>query len=188
MGRSGHHHSSHHHSHSRHYGSNETLPGGCYVAMIVLVLFLMFVSKTLEYNKISGHERLHTDVTITDYLYDEAEYFDDSREDEIIAGMRYFFVKTGVQPVIYTTYDYVSEESVTKKYYKMFDDGSHLLIALPINLFGNSDQYYYIGDDAERIISEYTVDAILDRVDNTFLSRNTAWRRAFEAVADMIVD
>lgn len=187
MGRSGHHSSrSYHHHH--HYGSTRaSLPLGFYIAVLVIVIIIMIALESNETNKIKGKEKLDTEISLSEYLYDEADYFADSKEQELIGGLEYFYETTGVQPVVYTTTDYVTEGYVTKLYYKMLTDESHIMIALPIDFFGNNDQYYYIGDDAETIITEVTMNEIFDRIDSSWSSKETAWNKSFREVAELIV-
>ncbi|MDO4283050.1 MAG: TPM domain-containing protein [Clostridia bacterium] len=187
MGRSGHHSSrcSNHHYHR--HGRGGELPLGFYIVLLVICLVIFISSEVSKTNQIKGKEKLNTDITIGSYLYDEANYFSDSKESELKDGLKYFYDVTGVQLVVYTTGDYVTEGYATKLYYELFTDESHIIVALPIKYGKNSDQYYYIGDDAETIITEVAMDELFDKIDSSWGAKEDAWKKSLYNVADLIV-
>ena len=146
------------------------------------------VSGTAENDKIRNGERLLEGYTITEYLYDDADYFEDSNEHLVIEGLQYFYQTTGAQMVIVTQEEKITDKLTEEKYYDMFDDEAHVLLVLPVTgLFGgNSVQYYYMGDDALKVIDETGVNRLLENIENSWSSREERWKEEIIDIADLI--
>lgn len=188
MGRSG----THRRSRTRHYrsygGSSSSLPLWVYVLLIFIFIFINIQSDNARRDKIKDKDTLQVSIEIMDYLYDDADYFKDDSEKELIKGLTYFYEKTGVQPVIYTKKGSSAESEAKELYLELFNDEAHLLIVVPVDMFGgNSTRYYYMGDDTETIVTEDIVNYLLDYVDASWSSKTTAWSNAFRETADLML-
>lgn len=183
MGRGGHHHNSHHHYRS---GGTSDLPLGAYIIILVIALIIGIFITAYKNDKISNKEPIQEEIVITEYLYDNVEYFSSAPED-VISGLKYFYEKTGVQIVIYTTNGKVTDEYTKNLYYELFDDEGHVLIVLPIKLFGNDTQYYYIGDNSELIISDTTMNYLFEKINKSWSNKCTAWNESLIKTADLMI-
>lgn len=187
MGRGGHHFSGRHHY--RHHGSSSDMPISVLVTLLIVTLSLYWIFSAIENDNIRGGEKISGNYTLTKYLYDDADYFENSNEKLIIEGLKYFYKTTGAQMVIVTQNSSINDRLTKDMYYKMFDDESHILIVLPVTkLFGsNSVQYYYIGDKALKVIDETGMNRMFENIDNSWWPKEAAWQEAIIDIADLIV-
>ena len=189
MGRGGHHFSGGHYRH-HHRSSDEGLPLSVTIPMLLIISFVLFLMDTAERDNIRNGEKLvlMEAYAITDYLYDNADYFDDSRESLIIEGLHHFHETTGVQMVIVTQNEKVTDKITEEKYYEMFDDEAHILLILPVTSFlgSNNVQYYYIGDEALKAIDETGINRLLENIENSWSSREERWKQGIIDIADLI--
>lgn len=194
MGRGGHHHSHHHHHHHHHhyggyYGGGEAAPLWVYIVILVaLITFYMMVC-TARDNDIRSGDRINTQYELTEYMYDNANYFGEGKE-KVISSLEYFYEQTGAQMVIVTQQEYIDDAGTEKMYYDMFDDESHVLIVLPMDgMFDeNETQYYYMGDDALRVIDETGMNYMLECIDDAYEGRCNAWSREIRDITNMIME
>ena len=187
MGRGGHHFSGGHYHH-HHSGSGESLPLSVTIPILLIFLFVAFLMDVAENDKIRNGEKLMEGYTITEYLYDNADYFHDSYEHLVVEGLQHFYETTGAQMVIVTQEERTTDELTEEKYYEMFNDESHVLLVLPITGFlgGNSVQYYYMGDEALRVIDETGINRLLENIENSWSSREKGWKEEIIDIADLI--
>ena len=189
MGRGGHHVSHHHHYHHHRGGGTSDLPLWMDLIIIFVVFAILFGSESCITDEIKGKEKISDEIVLTDYLYDKADYFEDSEEGLVIEGLKYFYNKTGVQMVIVTQNERITDALTEKMYQKMFKDESHILIVLPITgIFGgNSVQYYWIGTNALKVVDETGMNRLFENIDNSWSSRESAWKSKVISLADLIV-
>mgnify|MGYP003304704322 CR=1 FL=1 len=186
MGRGGHHYSGGHYH--RYRGSD----GGNLKATMIGLLIgfgVLFIINTVENDNIRNGEKISGDYILTEYLYDEADYFDDRYEHLVIEGLQYFYQTTGAQMVIVTQDERITDKLTEEKYYEMFDDGAHILIVLPMTpLLGtNNVQYYYMGDEALKVIDETRMNRMLENIDYSLSSREEKWKEEIIDIANLIV-
>lgn len=188
MGRGGHHFSGG--RIYRSYGSSGgDLPLGFYIVMLLVTLGLVFIVNTSNSDHIRSGDRISVEYVLSDYLYDEADYFDDNKEHLVVEGLEYFYQATGAQMVIVTQSESTSDKLTEEKYHYMFDDEAHVLIVLPITgLFGgNNVQYYYMGDEALKVIDETGMNRMLENIDGSWSSLEEKWKQEIIDIADMIL-
>lgn len=190
MGRGGHH-RSFHRSHYRRYGSsyNDT-PLWVYLVILGVVLTIGFFITTANNDKIRSGDKINVECELVDYMQDNAGYFSEEDEAKIIESLKYFYQKTGAQMVIVTQKENINDSGTEKLYYEMFDDEAHVLIVLPMDgLFGtNYTQYYYMGDEALKVIDETGMNRMLDKIDNSLSSKGTSWSNQIKNIADLIME
>ena len=188
MGKGGHHFSSGHYH--RHGGrSDGEVPIGVSIVILIVCIAIIFLNETAAKNDIRNGEKISDKYLLTEYLYDEADYFDDSEEYLVIEGLKYFYQTTGAQMVIVTQDGQTTDKLTELKYYEMFDDEAHVLIVLPIKSRsgGNIVQYYYIGDEALKVINETGIYRMLEKIGNNWSSREKSWKEEIIDIANLIV-
>ena len=188
MGRGGHHYSGGHY-HRYRGGSGGDIPLGVSIGTIIVILVIVFLMNTAQSDKIRNGEKISEDYILTEYLYDEADYFEDTQEHLVIEGLQYFYQTTGAQMVIVTQDERITDKLTEEKYYDMFDDEAHVLIVLPMTgLFGtNNVQYYYMGDEALKVIDETGMNRMLENIENSWSSREATWKEEIIDIANLIV-
>ena len=189
MGRGGHHYSGRHYHRYRGSSSGGDMPLGVSIVMLLVCFGLMFIITTAQSDKIRNGEKISEDYVLTEYLYDNADYFEDTQEHLIIEGLQYFYQTTGAQMVIVTQDERITDKLTEEKYYDMFDDEAHVLIVLPMTgLFGtNNVQYYYMGDEALKVIDETGMNRMLENIENSWSSREETWKEEIIDIANLIV-
>lgn len=188
MGRGGHHFSGGHY-HRYRGGSGGDMLLGLSIVILLVCFGIIFLITTAQSDDIRNGEKISGDYTLTEYLYDEANYFDDNEEYLVIEGLQYFYQTTGAQMVIVTQDERITDKLTEEKYYDMFDDEAHVLIVLPMTgLFGtNSVQYYYMGDEALKVIDETGMNRMLEKIENSWYSREKTWKEEIIDIANLIV-
>lgn len=183
MAHGGHHSSSH--SHYHHHGSRSG--GGEFTwieGVIFIVCIIIFISSARSrQNTISNKQPLDGKYeTYTPYLIDKNGYF--SNPNELIAGLQYFHEHTNIQIVVMSSNESWSDSKVTEQYYHMFNDEAHVLIVVPVSWF-SSTEYYAIGDLANTVFNDTTMDVLLDNIDG---SRNgTIWNKYLKRIVDTMM-
>ena len=186
MGRGGHHYSGRHYH--RHSGSSSANIGATIIGLLI-GLVIVFLINTAQNDKIRNGEKISEDYILTEYLYDEADYFEDTQEHLVIEGLQYFYQTTGAQMVIVTQNERTTDKLTEEKYYEMFDDEAHVLIVLPMTpLFHtNNVQYYYMGDEALKVIDETGINRMLENIDYSLSSIEKKWKQEIIDIANLIV-
>lgn len=186
MGRGGHHYSGIHYH--RHSGSSSGNIGATIIGLLI-GLVILFLINTAQNDKIRNGEKISGDYILTEYLYDEADYFEDREEHLVVEGLQYFYQTTGAQMVIVTQKESTTDRLTEEKYYEMFDDEAHVLIVLPMTpLFGtNNVQYYYMGDEALKVIDETGINQMLEDIEYSWSSREETWKEEIINIANLIV-
>lgn len=189
MGRGGHHRSFHRSHYHRHYGSGGDAPLWVYFVSLGIIVVIMFFITTATNDDIRSGDKINVQATLTEYMYDNADYFTDEDEKLIIESLKYFYEKTGAQMVIVTQDENINDSGTEKKYYEMFKEEAHVLIVLPMDgLFGgNYTQYYYMGDDALKVIDETGMNQMLEQIENGWESRGSNWSKAIKEITDLIM-
>ena len=190
MGRGGHHRSYHRSYHRRYGSSGSSLPLWADFTILGVVLVFLFFSTVSTNDKIRSGDRINVECEVVEYLQDNADYFNDEAEKQIVESLKYFYEKTGSQMVIVTQKENINDSGTEKMYYEMFDDEAHVLLVLPMDgLFGgNYTQYYYMGDDALKVIDETGMNHMLEKTENGLQSRGTVWSNAIKNIANLIME
>ena len=190
MGRGGHHRSFHRSYYRRYHSSGGSdTPLWVYLVALATILGLGFLITAGTNHAIREGDRINVQATLTEYMYDNADYFTDEDEKQIIDSLKYFYEKTGAQMVIVTQDENINDSGTEKKYYEMFKEEAHVLIVLPMDgLFGgNYTQYYYMGDDALKVIDETGMNQMLEQIENGWGSRGSNWSKAIKDITDLIM-
>ena len=114
---------------------------------------------------------------LTDYYKDELGYLSEKCEE----GLKYFYQKTNVQPVVLTmdiskVSDYDDHEELNQLYGEMFEDEAHFLFIIFGNQEGTVDwEYSYIaGSDAVSVMDDDAVDTLFQYVDDYYYDSNAS--------------
>ena len=213
--------SSHHSGGSHYYGGGSGGSGCSAVGSVFFILFfgfmflVMFASmkgqNIFDYFKMtrSSVQREMLDESKCDpidewYQDDWGDWIDEPGEEgELIAGLQYFYNKTGVQPYLWITGeeggDYKSEGSLEElsesKYKELFgEDEGHVIIIF--REYPNESSNYICtvtpGYDAETVVmDEEAREILLDHIDyyytSTDLNEGEFFAKAFTKSADKIM-
>ncbi|MCR4689037.1 MAG: TPM domain-containing protein [Saccharofermentans sp.] len=212
------HSSSYRHSGKRYYGSSSgggsgcSLPG-CSVPMIIIfgVIFVLYGALRQGATGIERSTILREPLPASqceeyDSWYQDnwGDWIDESGEEaDLVAGLEYFYDKTGVQPYLYIMgeegEDYMSEGSIEEfaevTYKEMFgEDEGHLLVVF--REYPNASSNYIVtatpGYDAESaVMDEQAREILLDYIDyyytDTDLNEGEFFSKAFENAASRIM-
>lgn len=77
MGRGGYHHYYKGHYHRYKVGRGGDIPLGVLIVAILVLLVISYLINTAQSDDIRNGETISEDYVITEYLYDEADYFED---------------------------------------------------------------------------------------------------------------
>lgn len=160
----------------------------CLILPIIMLLSIIsFIN--IRTNQVKGKDKISDEIILTDYLYDNADYFDDTRQDIVIKGLEYFYTKTGVQMIIVTQKEKTTELLTKKMYDKMLNDQTHILIVLPITgIFGgNNEQYYWIGENALKVVSDKTMNRLFETIDDSWGTTESKWYSKLISLTDLIL-
>ncbi|MGI6679393.1 MAG: hypothetical protein ACOX2Q_10195 [Dehalobacterium sp.] len=195
--------------------SNSGMPGcGCLTILIILlaifllVFILSFVSGlfyntgqsgTLEVTKSTvAREPLSPgSVNETDYYTDELGWI--KNETQLLAGLKNFYQKTGVQPYLFITdkvggshYPSAAELDTFARtlYDQLFTDEAHLLFVF-FEYDNNYMDHYVLGTQAKTVIDREAADILLDYVDRYYyeegLTDEEFFSKSFSDAADRIM-
>ncbi len=187
-----HHSSSHYHRSYHYYGDRGTSDIWASIIVIAILLLICLGISSIEESsrkeRISGRDPLaDTSYEVTEYLYDAEGYF--SEPEALENGLKYFHKRTGVQLVVTTINQNFSDEKALVMYNQLFDDESHVLLIIPTTYQQSVKepiQFYAIGDDANSVVSDDTIDYLLDKISNS--SSGASWQYHLEEIANIIVN
>jgi len=117
-------------------------------------------------------------VTETAYYTDELGWI--GNETKLVAGMKNFYKKTGVQPHLYITdniygvtspNDAMAEEFATELYDSLFSDEAHLLLIF-LEYNNNYHTWYMAGRQAKTVIDLEAANILLDYIDRYYYDSN----------------
>lgn len=190
MGRGGHHRSYHRSYHRRYGRSSSGTPLWLDLVLLGVVLVISFFMTVSTNDKIRNGDRISVECELVDYMQDNADYFTEEAEMQIVESLKYFYEKTGAQMVIVTQKENINDSGTEEMYYNMFNDEAHVLIVLPMDgLFGgNYTQYYYMGDEALKVIDENGMNRMLEKTEDGWSSKGTEWSNAIRNIADLIME
>ncbi|RIE05678.1 hypothetical protein [Candidatus Cryosericum terrychapinii] len=137
-------------------------------------------------------------VNETGYYTDQLGWIDN--QTQLLAGLKHFYQKTGVQPYLYITDTINGSHSPTASdldkaanslYDKLFTDEAHLLLVF----FEYDNSYmdrYVCGTQAKTVIDNEAANILLDYVDRYYydsnLSEGAFFSKAFSDAADRIME
>ena len=190
-------------------GSNDDQPktqkkgGGLLQALIIIFgIFCLFMAfnSFLRLPR-TGHDRLSYDaLQLSDSWYeDELGWIND--EDELIAGLRYFYQETGVQPYVlicdelggysWDIDDAYAEEWMAMLYDQFFADEGHLIYVFMEYAPSEFISYIYAGSAADTVIDDEGRSIIFDNTAEYYyddsLSDEGFFSKVFEESADDIM-
>lgn len=136
-------------------------------------------------------------VNETDYYTDELGWI--GNQTQLLAGMKHFYQKTGVQPYLYIT-DTVNgshtpttdelDEFANDLYDELFTDEAHILLVFFEYYQGQYIDRYVCGTQAKTVIDREAADILLDYIDRYYyydLSDEAFFSKAFSDAADRIM-
>lgn len=142
--------------------------------VVVLVATFIFKTQSPSYQREPLARSLSTE---TQYVVDNARW---GVADRDMSGMKYFYKKTGVQPIIlledHTTYpeskltDAELEAYLTNKYNELCTDEGHALFMYWDDGLGNFDFYWLVGNRAKTVIDDEACDIVFSCFDNNATS------------------
>ncbi len=108
------------------------------------------------------------------FYYDDGFYAEIDAK-EIKPGLQYFYQETGVKPFIYFFSEYpdgYSEiDEVAEYVYDQivgYEYESHLVLAWYENYADNAETYYWLGDDAEEMLSDEDLDILTENISDCY--------------------
>lgn len=181
MAHGGHHSSSHHiHHHSR---SSYSSGGSNWMTIVLIIAAIIILFLTMASNDISGKKPLEEKFEVSQYLYDESNYF--SNPKEIVEGLQYLYEKTNVQVVVMSTSSSCSDSRAVELYYELFSDEGHVLIVVPTAWY-SSKTYYAIGDVANNVIDDRAMNYLINRINSS--NSGKKWKECLIGFADKLID
>lgn len=176
------------------YGNRSSDIEANIIAGVILLLILFVINTVSSYHedtikreRISGKEPLRTSYEVTAFLLDSEEFI--TEPELLVQGLSYFHEKTGVQLVVKTTNQNFSDEKTLNLYNQLFNDESHVLLVIPTTYKQSVEdpiQFYAIGDDANAVITDDTMDYLLENISDT--SSGMSWQYSLEEIANIIIE
>lgn len=192
------------------YGGGPGTPSGCgcLAPFILALVFLLVITIIFSFSA-GGGDRSVTRSTIvreplpkgsvieTDYFTDELNWI--QNETTLLAGMRNFYQKTGVQPYLYITDEINGTHQPTDAdveafgnalYDELFADEAHLLLIF-FEHEGRYATWYVSGVQARTVLDSEAMDILLDYVDKYYyydnLSDEEFFSKAFNDAGENIM-
>lgn len=135
-------------------------------------------------------------VNETGYYTDELSWI--HNENELTAGMRYFYQETGVQPYLYLIADVDGDNRPSadeiarfaeEKYEELFTDEGHILVVF--HEFGTEFYYQYVvGSQAKVVMDNEATSILMDYIDHYYyqdISEEAMFSNVFRSTADRIM-
>lgn len=185
--------------------------GGCGCVSVVIVFILIFFVFTIIIAPNGGDNS--SDITkstvervaLPKGSVNETEYYTDElnwigNKTELLAGMKNFYQKTGVQPYLYITdtingshYPTLSEleQFANSRYDQLFTDEAHILLVFFEYDSGMYMDYYVTGTQAKTVIDDEAGDILLDHIDRYYyeeMGDEEFFSRSFSDAADRIME
>jgi hypothetical protein len=188
---------------------------GCLTLIIVLVIIGVAISAITSFSSNSGSNGTGGSTEITRSTVkrealpkgsvNETSYYTDDlgwigNQTELLAGMKNFYQKTGVQPYLFLTdtvngshspSDSELDEYARSLYDKLFTDEAHLLLVF-FNYDNNYKDRYVCGTQAKTVIDTEAGDILLDYINryyyDTSLSEETFFSKAFNDAGNRIME
>lgn len=208
--------SSHHSSsnsssyHSSHYGPTYYSSGiggssigviAMWIVIVFIVLSYLIPVKLVSVTK-STHEReklSSADCKVIDTWYiDDINWIHD--EKTLINGLKDFYNKTGVQPLLYITDNIYGDPTPSESkfnakleemYSKYFKDDGHVIVCFLESSPSNYASYYVAGSRAKQVIDNEGGEILLDYLDYYYthddLSDEQFFAKSFDKSADRMM-
>lgn len=176
MARGGHH-SSSHHIHHRSRSSYLSIT----IVLAIVTIIMLFAD--IKVNNIGKKKPLEEKFEVSQYLYDESNYF--SNPKEIVEGLQYLYEKTNVQVVVMSTSSSCSDSRAVELYYELFSDEGHVLIVVPTAWY-SSKTYYAIGDVANNVIDDRAMNYLINKINSS--NSGKKWKECLIGFADKLID
>lgn len=170
-----------------------------YIFWVIALVSLLVASFVFWKNAPSfQREKLETSLcTETTYVVDDARW---NVYDRDMDGMKYFYKKTGVQPIILiedaVTYpesklnDTELEAFLQEQYDSLCDDEGHALFMYWDDTRGNFEFYWLIGNRAKTVIDDEACDLVFKYFDNNAtsnMSDDEFISKSFKSAANAIM-
>lgn len=189
------------------YGSGEGCGCGCLLLLLLIMLIIVAVilvnaaslggGSTVTASTVQRQKLPAGAVVETDYYTDKLGWI--NNQTKLLAGMKNFYQKTGVQPYLYLT-DTINgshqptnamvEEFAYAVYDGLFTDEAHFLLIF----FEYQDQYttwYLSGNQAKTVMDAEATDILLDYVDRYYyyddLTDEEMFSKAFNDAGERIM-
>lgn len=174
-----------------------------FLVVMILILSALFSSpdrgsstNDIPVSSIQREKLPASAVNETGYYTDELAWI--HNENELTAGMRYFYQETGVQPYLYLIADVDGNNRpnadeiarfAEEKYEELFSDEGHILVVF--HEFGTDFYYQYVvGSQAKVVMDNEATSILMDYIDHYYyqdISEEAMFSNVFRSTADRIM-